>query len=278
MVADSVMLNSGHPMPIIGLGTWPLTEDDAEAAVLTGVAGGYRHIDTAATYQNEDAVGRGIRGCGVPRDQLFVTTKLRGSAHAEVRPALETSLTALDLDYVDLYLVHWPLPWLGLYPRAFETMAALVQEGLIRSIGVSNFRAEHIEHLIAVTGLVPAVDQIELDPTIARRALRDTLAQHGVVPQAWSPLGRGGPLLHNPVVVAEAARSGCTVAQLVLRWHRTHGIVPIAKSADPARQRENLAAMTMPPLDPATTAALDALDADDTGGDRIRDSNTHEEL
>ncbi|MFV0374998.1 aldo/keto reductase [Microbacterium sp.] len=278
MVSDTVTLRSGHVMPAIGLGTWPLTDGDAEAAVLVGIACGYRQIDTAARYGNEEAVGRGILHSGVDRAELFVTTKLRGSDHGDVRPALERSLAALGLDYVDLYLIHWPLPRLNLYPRAFELMAQLAGEGLIRSIGVSNFRVEHIEHLISETGLVPAVDQIELDPTIQRRALRDTLRAHGIVPQAWSPLGRGGPLLQNPVIVDAAASAGCTVGQLILRWHRAHGIVPVVKSADPARQRENLAAIHLPPLQPELVAALDALDADDAGEQRIRDSNTHEEF
>ncbi|MFV0407319.1 MAG: aldo/keto reductase [Propioniciclava sp.] len=274
----SITLNSGHDMPTLGLGTWPLTDAEAESAVGSGIEAGYRQIDTAARYQNEDAVGRGIAASGLPRAELFVTTKLRGSAHGEVRAAVEGSLAALGLDYVDLYLIHWPLPRLQLYPAAFETMAELVDEGLIRSIGVSNFQAGHIEHLIAVTGLTPAVNQIELDPTIQRRALRETLTGRGIVTQAWSPLGRGGPLLQHPTVLAAAQQAACTVGQVVLRWHRAQGIVPVVKSADPARQRENLEVLSLPPLDPAIISALDGLDAEDAGEGRIRDSNTYEEF
>lgn len=280
MRARTVTLNSGAQMPVIGLGTWPLSDDGAEAAVVSGIDAGFRLIDTAAKYENEEAVGRGIRASGVPRSDLFVVTKLRGQAMVEgkVRGALEGSLARLGLDYVDLYLIHWPMPRFHAYARAFQQMTDLAAEGLIRSVGVSNFRSEHLLHLAEETGLVPAVDQIEADPTIQRRQLRADLAGHGIVPQAWSPLGRGGPLLTHPVVVEAASQTECTPGQVVLRWHLAHGIVPIAKSADPDRQRQNLEASLLPPLPAPVLAALDDLDPLDEGERGIRDSNIHEEF
>ena len=280
MSAPTVTLNSGHQMPAIGLGTWPLRGADAERAVESGIGVGYRLIDTAAKYANEDAVGRGIRSSGVPREELFVTTKLRGSAMVAdaTREALERSLAALGTDYVDLYLIHWPLPWLGKASAAFLEMAALAEEGLIRSIGVSNFQAQHIERLTAETGLTPTVDQFECDPKIQRHALRAVLAEKGVAAQSWSPLGRGGPLLSDPVVLRAAEATSSTPGQIVLRWHRAQGIVPVAKSASAARQRENLDAIGMPPLPAEILAELDGLDPDDEGERGIRDSDTYEEL
>ena len=280
VLAPTVALLSGHEMPAIGLGTWPLRGDEAERAVESGVAVGYRHIDTAAKYENEDAVGRGIRTSGVPRSDLFITTKLRGSDMAAdaTRAALERSLAALDTEYVDLYLIHWPLPRLGKSSHAFLAMAGLAAEGLIRSIGVSNFQGKHVAQLMGETGLTPVVDQIECDPTIQRRALRTDLHASGIVAQAWSPLGRGGPLLSDPVVLRVAERAGCTPGQVVLRWHRAKGITPIVKSASPLRQEENLAAVGMAPLPDEVVAELDELDPLDEGERGIRDSDTYEEL
>ncbi len=277
--APLVVLNSGYAMPVLALGTWPLRGREAEHAVTAAIDAGYRHIDTASRYENETAVGDGIHAASASRDEIFLTTKLRGAdiRDGAVRSGLEASLAALRTDYVDLYLIHWPLPRLGRAAWAFQEMAAMVAAGLIRSIGVSNFRSHHIDGLIAETGLVPAVDQVECDPTIARRSLRGRLASSGIAPQAWSPLGRGGPLLSDPVIVRAAEASGCTPGQVILRWHRAHDIAPVAKSSDPDRQRENLAAMSMPPLSPEVVAALDALDPDDEGEQRIRDSDVHEE-
>jgi diketogulonate reductase-like aldo/keto reductase len=257
-----------------------LRGDEATRAVESGLEVGFRHLDTASKYENEDAVGRAIRSSGVPRDELFVTTKLRGAdmRDGEIERALDGSLSALGLEYVDLYLIHWPLPWLGAFSAAFTAMAGLAAAGRIRSIGVSNFQAAHVARLVAETGLTPAVDQVECDPTIRRRALGAALGEQGIVFQAWSPLGRGGPLLANPLVVRAAAEAGSTVGQTVLRWHRAHGHVPIVKSASAERQRENLAAATMPPLPDHVVMMLDGLDADDTGERGIRDSDVYEEL
>ena len=182
-------------------------------------------------------------------------------AAGATRAALERSLAALGTEYVDLYLIHWPLPRLGQSSHAFLAMAELAAEGLIRSIGVSNFQAKHIAQLVAETGLTPVVDQIECDPTIQRRALRRELHARGIVAQAWSPLGRGGPLLSDPVVLRAAESAGCTPGQVVLRWHRAKGIVPIVKSASPHRQEENLAAVGNAPAagrrsSPNSTASI----------------------
>jgi 2,5-diketo-D-gluconate reductase A len=194
------------------------------------------------------------------------------------RAALEGSLAALGTEYVDLYLIHWPLPRLGKSAQAFLTMAELAAEGLIRSIGVSNFQAKHVAKLVAETGLTPVVDQIECDPKIQRRGLRRELHARGIIPQAWSPLGRGGPLLSDSAVLRAAGATGCTPGQVVLRWHRAKGIVPIVKSASPLRQADNLAAIGMPPLPDQAVAELDDLDPLDAGEHGIRDSDTYEEL
>jgi diketogulonate reductase-like aldo/keto reductase len=281
MTGEPATFSDAHAwMPPIGLGTWPLRGEEATRAVVSGIENGYRLIDTAAKYENEDAVGSGIRAAGVPRERVFVTTKLRGAdmAAGATRAALERSLAALGLDYIDLYLIHWPLPWLGRFSQAFTAMAELATQGRIRAIGVSNFQAAHVARLVSETGLTPAVDQFECDPTIQRRALRRDLGSRRIIAQSWSPLGRGGPLLRNPIIVRSARSLGCTPSQLILRWHRAHGIVPIVKSASPDRQRENLAAVRLAPLPASALADLDGLDADDQGERRIRDSDVYEEL
>jgi len=247
-------------LPPIGLGTWPLTGTAATDAVLAGIDAGYRLIDTAAIYDNEDAVGTALATCGVPRDELFVTTKLRGSDHisGDIRGAVERSLDRLGLDHLDLFLIHWPLPRFDRYVVAFEGLLECRDAGLIRYAGVSNFLEHHLRRLVAELGETPAIDQIQMDPTLARIPVRRAAADLGVVVQAWSPLGRG-ETLHSPVVTEIATRLDLTPAQVILAWHRAHDVVPIARSANPARQAENLAAARVR-LDPADVAALDALD------------------
>jgi 2,5-diketo-D-gluconate reductase A len=235
-------LNSGHPIPLLGLGTYPMNGESGAAAMARAIAAGYRLLDTAAKYENEAAVGEAIRRSGVDRAELFVTTKLRGSQHgrAEARDAVHASLGRLGLDYLDLYLIHWPLPRLGKFVESYETMLELAAEGLIRSVGVSNFTPAHITALLEATGVAPAVNQIELSPALARTVTRQWLEAAGVVTQAWSPLGLDHKVPEAPAVIAAARAHQVTAAQVILRWEVQQGIVAIPKSASEQRQRANL--------------------------------------
>ncbi|MGW4335491.1 aldo/keto reductase [Rhodococcus koreensis] len=260
-------------IPPLGLGTWPLIGPDATRAVLSGIEAGYRLIDTAAIYGNEDAVGAALAQCGVPRDELFVTTKLRGSDHVsgDVRGAVERSLKSLGLDRLDLFLIHWPLPRHDRYVAAFEAMLACRDAGLVRHVGVSNFLGTHLRRVVAETGEAPAVNQIQMDPSLARLPVRRANDELGVATQSWSPLGRGD-VLGSPAVTAIAERLGHSPAQVVLAWHRAQGVVPVVRSADPARQAENLAA-----LDVRLSAGdVDALNRLDRGESATRDVETEE--
>ena len=239
--AATVPLRNGVAIPQIGFGTWPLKGDDAVAAVKSAIAVGYRHVDTAENYQNEDAVGEAIRQSAVPRTQLFVTTKFNRQWHsvAGARTACEASLQRLGLDYVDLLLIHWPNPDQDRFVEAFDGLQRLLDAGLVRAIGTSNFKEAHLQKLLD-HGMVPHINQIQLAPYHQRLALRQWHAQHGVVTESWSPLGKGTALLNEAVVQAAAQAHGKTPAQVVLRWHVQQGLVAIPKSSQPARQRENL--------------------------------------
>src|SRR3954453_14928365 len=257
----TVALNTGHALPLLGLGTWPLGDAEAAAAVAAALAQGYRLVDTAARYGNEAGVGRGIAAAGLPRAELFVTTKLRGRDHgyAATKDALRRSLAALGLDYVDLFLIHWPLPRVDKYVESYRAILDLVGEGLVRSAGVSNFTRHHLQRLIAETGVPPAVDQIQLSPALPRPAIRAYLAEKGIATQAWSPLGIPEGVPEAPLVAALAAQYGRTPAQIILRWHVQQGISVIPKSADPRRQRENAAVFDFA-LAAGEIAALASLD------------------
>ncbi|MCW5830884.1 MAG: aldo/keto reductase [Labilithrix sp.] len=269
-------LNDGYTIPPVGFGTWPLDDDQAERAVTQAIRLGYRLIDTAARYENETGVGRALRGAEVAREQLFVTTKLRGRDHgfdATLR-AFDASLGKLGLDYVDHYLIHWPLPARGLYVESWKAMVRLRKDGRVRSLGVSNFEPEHLTRLIDETGVVPAINQIELHPAFAQPALRAFHAQHGIVTEAWGPLGRGRGYLDSPALVQIAERVGRSAAQVVLRWHLELGNVVIPKSSDPGRMAQNLALFDFA-LDDEALTALGALDR----GARLGpDPASHEEL
>ncbi|MER6709197.1 aldo/keto reductase [Streptomyces fumanus] len=234
-------LNDGTALPALGLGTWPMDDAEAERAVAEALAMGYRLIDTAANYRNERGVGRALAASGVPREEIVVTTKLPGRhhGHRETLASFEESRARLGLDYVDLYLIHWPLPRVDKYVDSWKAMIELRERGLVRSIGVSNFTAEHIERLEKETGVLPSVNQIELHPLLPQEELRAFHERKGVRTESWSPLGRGGGLLDDPVIGSVAEAHGVTPGQAVLRWHVQLGAVPIPKSADPARQRAN---------------------------------------
>ena len=258
--APRIELNNGVAMPLIGLGTYPLDHRQVAETVVAATAVGYRLIDTAAKYGNEAGVGDGIRACGVPREELFVTTKLDGGYQGGDRaiPGLDASLGRLRLDYVDLLLIHWPLPWRGLYVDTWTTFETILASGKARAIGVSNFLPVHLEVLATRSAVVPAVNQIELNPAVARAGVRGYDDDHGIVTQAWSPLGRGD-LVTDPTVTAIADRLGRAAGQVILRWHVQHGLSAVPKSANPSRLAENIAVFDME-LSTEDMAALDQLD------------------
>ncbi|WP_320776382.1 aldo/keto reductase [Streptomyces sp. CRN 30] len=235
-------LNDGTSLPALGLGTWPMDDAEAERAVAEALGLGYRLIDTATNYRNETGVGLGVSASGVPREEIVLTTKLPGRHHGyeETLASFEQSRARLGVDYVDLYLIHWPLPKVDRYLDSWKAMIKLREDGLVRSIGVSNFTAAHIERLEKETGVLPSVNQIELHPLFPQAELRAFHEEKGIRTESWSPLGRGSDVLDDPAVAAVAEAHGVTPGQAVLRWHTQLGAVPIPKSADPGRQRQNL--------------------------------------
>ncbi|MFF5497269.1 aldo/keto reductase [Streptomyces aquilus] len=268
-------LNDGTSFPAIGLGTWPLDDAGAERAVTEALRVGYRLVDTATNYRNEAGVGLGVARSGVPREEVVVTTKLPGRHHGyeETLTSFEESRRRLGLDYVDLYLIHWPLPRVDKYVDSWRAMIKLREDGLVRSIGVSNFTSEHIERLEKETGVLPSVNQIELHPHFPQEELRAFHAAKGIVTESWSPLGRRADLRDDPVVAGIAEAHGVTPGQVVLRWHIQLGAVPIPKSSDPGRQRANLDVFGFE-LDADQLAAIAGREHRRQGGD----PETHEEF
>jgi len=253
MSIPSLSLNDGYRIPQLGLGIWQVPDAETPRVVGTAFELGYRHIDGAAAYGNEVGLGRAIRTAGLPREALFITTKLANpdQGRAKARDALDASLERLGLDYVDLYLIHWPCPRHDRFVESWQALVEAREAGKVRSIGVSNFRAQDIDRIVAATGVMPAVNQIELHPLLQQGALRAYGEAHGIVTESWSALAHGGELLAHPALQAIAGKHGKTVAQVILRWHVESGLVAFPKSVTPARIAENAAIFDF------------ALDADD---------------
>jgi 2,5-diketo-D-gluconate reductase A len=237
----SVRLNDDRTIPQIGLGVWQVPDDVATDACLAAFEAGYRHIDTAALYGNEEGVGRAIKASGIPREELFITTKVWNTDQGRDKTiaAMEASLARLDLDYVDLYLIHWPTPDRGLYVETWETVLELQQRGSTISAGVSNFHPDHLRAVIAATGVTPVINQVELHPWLPQRAVRAADDELGIVTEAWSPLASGG-LIDDAVLAGIGAKYGKTAAQVMVRWHLQIGNVVLPKSVTPARIVENI--------------------------------------
>ncbi|WP_207572372.1 aldo/keto reductase [Mycolicibacter longobardus] len=237
----SVTLNDGNSIPRVGFGVYKISPADTEQVVSTALAAGYRHIDTAAFYGNEREVGRALAASGLPRDEVYVVTKLWNAdqGYDSTLAAFDKSMGRLGLDILDLYLIHWPLPARGKFLDTFRALAHLRDQGRIRSIGVSNFAPEHLKMLIDGTGIVPVVNQVELHPRFSQAELREAHARLGIATEAWAPLGQGSLLAH-PTVTEVARRYGKTPAQVLIRWHIQLGNIVIPKSVHPERIVSNL--------------------------------------
>jgi diketogulonate reductase-like aldo/keto reductase len=256
-----ITLNNGVEMPQLGFGVWQVPADEAETAVSKALEAGYRSIDTAAVYGNEEGTGKAINASGIPRQDLFVTTKVWNSDqgyHSTLR-AFDASLERLGLEFVDLYLIHWPMPAQATFVETYKALEKLYADGRARAIGVSNFHPEHLEELISATSVIPAVNQIELHPHLQQHAARAYHTRQGIATEAWSPLGQGKGLLEVPALVAISRKHGRTPAQIVLRWHLQLGNLVIPKSVTPSRIKENIEVFDFS-LDVEDMAAISALD------------------
>ena len=259
--SPTVKLLDGNSMPQLGLGVYKVADEIAEPLVVHAVEAGYRLIDTASMYENERGVGLGVRNAGVPREELFVTTKfwLDDLGYENTLRAFDRSLALLGLDYLDLYLIHWPAPKRGLlYVDSWKAMEKLKNEGLIRSIGVSNFHAHHLEEILKVAEHRPTVNQVELHPWLAQREILEFDRAHEIVTQAWSPLARG-QILGNELLDALASKYGKSPAQVVIRWHLQRGVSVIPKSNSPERISQNIDVFDFE-LSAEDMAAIDGLD------------------
>ncbi len=266
----SVELRGGVKMPQLGLGVFQVPPQDTARITADAIAAGYRSIDTAAAYQNESGVGEAIARCGIDRGDLFVTTKLPNTdhGHAEALTRFDASLRALGVDYVDLYLIHWPVPAHDRYVETWRALIEIADSGRARAIGVSNFNIDHLERIIDETGVIPVLNQVELHPGFTQSELREVHKRHGIVTESWSPLAQAFPaLMEHPAITAAGAAHGKSAAQVILRWHVQLGCVVIPKASSPERLAENIDVFDFE-LTAAEMSAIDAIDVvGRTGGD-----------
>ncbi len=277
-IANTLRLNDGTALPAIGLGTYSLDDAKGVEAIASALDAGYRLLDTAVNYGNEETVGAAIRRSGLPRDEVRVTSKIPGRHHGydDAITSTKESLQRLGLDHLDLHLIHWPNPSVGKYLEAWQALVDLQRQGLVRSIGVSNFTEEHLDAAIAATGVTPAVNQIELHPYFPQEHMRSVNAARGIVTESWSPMGKRQAPFGEPPIVAAAEAHGVTPGQVILRWHVQLGALPIPKSATPQRQRENIDVFgfELSADEMASITALGRPDGRLFGGD----PDTHEEM
>lgn len=278
MSIPNITLNDGHQLPNLGLGTYQLKGGAGFQQILAAIKSGYRLIDSATNYDNEGVVGKTIRHSGVPRSEFFITSKLPGKYHdyESARDAIQESLARMGIDYFDLFIIHWPLPKRGLYVEAWQALVDAQKQGLIRSIGVSNFEPEHLDRIIEETGVKPAVNQIEIHPYWVQEDNVLENLRRGIKVEAWSPLGRGSAALKEPVIQKIAEKYGKSTSQIITRWHIDRGIIPVLRSSNPAHQREDLDVFDFE-LENNEIAAINDLNREDGRIDG-QDPNEYEEF
>lgn len=271
-------LNDGTSIPAIGFGTYPLRGDEGIAAMTSALEAGYRLLDSAVNYENEAEVGEALRRSGLPREEVMLATKIPGRDHAKDKAiaSVENSLTTMAVDYLDLVLIHWPNPSVGLYRQAWEALVDVRERGLVRSIGVSNFTAAHLQDIIDATGVTPAVNQLELHPLFPQEQMRAVHERLGIRTESWSPLGKASAPYEEEPITRAAQAHDVTPAQVILRWQVQLGSVPLPKSATPERQRSNLDVFGFE-LSDAEVEAITALGRPD-GRLFDGDPDTHEEM
>jgi diketogulonate reductase-like aldo/keto reductase len=264
-------MNDGHTVPALGFGTYKLNGSSGVETMVNALKSGYRLLDSAFKYENEGAVGEAVRRSGIPREDILVTSKVPGLRHRynEALYSVEESLYRAGLDYYDFYLIHWPNPSQDLYVEAWQALIEARKRGLVRSIGCSNFLPEHMQRLIDETGVVPAVNQIELHPYFIQQEQRDWHDRHGIITQSWSPLGRDNSAMQEPCIKTIADRHGKSVAQVILRWHVQLGALPIPKATSSARQLENISIFDFE----LSSGEMDTLNALDRPGGRRKNQH-----